>query len=83
MLILLKERITSGEKCIGMFYSYCLEDERGVMPEVEFIFDLELPFDFKPVNADGEVEGFQLLPVSKVNVLLKLTFLSTQKKMFF
>ena len=47
-------------------HSYCLEDERGVMPECEFVFDLELPQDFKPVNADGEVESFQLLPINKV-----------------
>ena len=46
--------------------SYALEDERGVMPEVEFVFDLELAPDFKPVNADGEVESFMLVPINKV-----------------
>ncbi|KAK7102106.1 hypothetical protein V1264_020378 [Littorina saxatilis] len=50
--------------------SYCLEDERGVMPECEFIFDLELPQDFKPVCSDGEVDSFQLLPLSKVKELI-------------
>lgn len=29
------------------------------------MFDLELPLDFVPVNADGEVEEFQLLPAAK------------------
>ena len=40
------------------------------MPECEFVFDLELPQDFKPVNADGEVESFELLSISKVCALL-------------
>jgi hypothetical protein len=28
--------------------------------------DLEVPDDFKPVNADGEAESFQLVPIEKV-----------------
>jgi len=31
--------------------------------------DLEVPEDFKPVNADGEAESFQLLPIEKVSYL--------------
>lgn len=50
--------------------SYCYDDKRGVMPEVEFIFDLQLPPDFVPVNADGEVESFQLLPIQKVKEMI-------------
>ena len=46
--------------------SYVHEDERGVHPEVEFIFDLKLPEDFEPINADGEVQEFKLYPVSQV-----------------
>ncbi|XP_062575982.1 uncharacterized protein LOC134237855 [Saccostrea cucullata] len=42
------------------------EDERGVHPEVEFLFDLKLPEDFVPVNADGEVQEFKLYPVSEL-----------------
>ena len=33
------------------------------------MFDLELPEDFTPVNADGEMGSFQLLSMSEVSVL--------------
>ena len=32
------------------------------------MFDLELPEDFTPVNADGEMGSFQLLSISEVSV---------------
>ena len=44
------------------------EDERGIFPECQFVFDLEVPEDFVPVNADGEVQSFQLLPIQEVHV---------------
>jgi hypothetical protein len=63
--------VITNEKCdkFAMFLipSCIHEDERGVNPEVEFIFDLKLPEDFVPVNADGEVQGFKLYPVSEVS----------------
>jgi 8-oxo-dGTP pyrophosphatase MutT (NUDIX family) len=40
--------------------------ERGFRPDVLFCYDLELPEDFTPLNADGEVEGFLLLPLEEV-----------------
>ncbi|RUS71469.1 hypothetical protein EGW08_020768 [Elysia chlorotica] len=48
--------------CISYFY----EDERGLQPESQFIFDLELPEDFTPVNTDGEMGSFQLLTMSEI-----------------
>ena len=48
---------------ISRFY---FESERGLFPNTEFVFDLELPADFVPCNADGEVESFELVPVSQV-----------------
>jgi len=50
--------------------SYFYEDERGLFPECQFIMDLEVPEDFTPVNADGEVGGFQLLPIEEVKELI-------------
>lgn len=50
------------------------EDERGVFPEIQYILDLEVPPDFVPENADGEVESFQLIPVKKV-ILQNMNFL--------
>ncbi|XP_028397445.1 nudix hydrolase 24, chloroplastic-like [Dendronephthya gigantea] len=46
--------------------SYCYEDERGIFPEVEFAFDLELPNDFQPCVSDGEVHEFYCWPIEKV-----------------
>ncbi|XP_041460309.1 nudix hydrolase 20, chloroplastic-like isoform X2 [Lytechinus variegatus] len=46
--------------------SYFFEDERGVFPETQFIFDLELPVDFQPRVKDGEVSEFYLWSLSKV-----------------
>ncbi|KAK6175120.1 hypothetical protein SNE40_013645 [Patella caerulea] len=50
--------------------SYCYEDERGVFPECQFVFDLELTSDFVPENADGEVGSFEAHPISKVQELI-------------
>lgn len=49
-----------------MFSSYTYEDEEGVFAECQFVFDLELPLDFKPVVGDGEVQDFQILPIHEV-----------------
>lgn len=35
--------------------------ERGLHPQTEFVYDLELPQDFLPENKDGEVQGFELV----------------------
>ncbi|XP_023216920.1 nudix hydrolase 24, chloroplastic-like [Centruroides sculpturatus] len=45
--------------------SFIYEDERGILPETMFVFDLELPIDFQPRNSDGEVESFHLLTVEE------------------
>ena len=42
------------------------EDERGVFPETQFVFDLEMPESFQPVNIDGEVDAFYLLTIEEV-----------------
>ena len=47
-------------------FSYTYEDERGIFPETQFVFDLELPESFQPVNIDGEVQAFYLLTIDEV-----------------
>ncbi|XP_015512510.2 uncharacterized protein [Neodiprion pinetum] len=47
--------------CVSFFF----ESERGLFPNTEFVYDLELPPDFVPCNGDGEVETFELLPVKE------------------
>jgi len=46
--------------------SYCTERAEGLRRDVEFIYDLELPPDFVPVNTDGEVAAFELWPIETV-----------------
>lgn len=50
--------------------SYTYHDDDGVFAESQFVFDLELPLDFKPRVGDGEVQNFYLLPLDKVKELL-------------
>lgn len=46
--------------------SFLNQSERGVHPNTGFVFDLELPESFQPGNNDGEVSGFELVPVAEV-----------------
>lgn len=46
--------------------TYCAEAPEGLKPDVQFCYDLELPADFTPVNADGEIEEFFLWPIERV-----------------
>ena len=46
---------------------FFFESERGIFPQTEFVFDLELPKTFKPKNNDGEVDDFALVPASDVS----------------
>jgi hypothetical protein len=46
--------------------SYCMEAPDGLKPDVQFCFDLEMPEDFVPRPADGEMEGFELWPAARV-----------------
>ena len=47
--------------------SFFHRSERGLHPNTEFVFDLELPTDWSPVNTDGEVAGWALVPANKVS----------------
>ena len=46
--------------------SYLTEQPEGLRDDVLFDYDLELPADFRPVNADGEVAEFYLWPIEQV-----------------
>ena len=46
--------------------SYRCERPDGLIDEVSFCYDLELPADFAPANTDGEVESFTLWPIEEV-----------------
>jgi 8-oxo-dGTP pyrophosphatase MutT (NUDIX family) len=46
--------------------SYCMESSRGLVNTTLFLFDLWLPEDFVPVNTDGEMESFTLMPLAEM-----------------
>lgn len=46
--------------------SYVMAWGEGVKRDTLFNFDLELPIDFQPRNADGEMQRFELWPVEHV-----------------
>lgn len=46
--------------------SYAMEREEGLRRDTLYCYDLELPASFEPVPADGEVEAFELWPLSRV-----------------
>ena len=53
--------------------SYRHQFEGGVKPDQQFCYDLELPADFEPRPADGEVEGFELWPIGRVAMRVRDT----------
>jgi len=55
-------RRAHGVGCI----TYCYQSGIQLKPDVQYVFDLELPEDFIPAVVDGEVDSFELWPVSRV-----------------
>lgn len=46
-------------------YFLALPDHE-ISANTEYVFDLELPKSFKPSNSDGEVDGFELVPINEL-----------------
>ncbi|XP_064122007.1 uncharacterized protein LOC135226413 [Macrobrachium nipponense] len=59
------EHLVRTAKAAGTV-SFFVETERGLHANTEFVYDLELPSDFVPSNNDGEVEGFEAIPVEEL-----------------
>ncbi len=53
--------------------SYVHQLEEGIKPDQIFLYDLELPENFQPINTDGEVESFSLLPAEEVMEMVRHT----------
>ena len=51
--------------------SYCAETRRGLKPDIQYCYDLELPEDFVPRCNDDEVEEYYLWPLDKVADLVR------------
>lgn len=54
--------------------SYVMETEAGLKLDTMYNFDLELPAEFEPVNNDGEVDEFMLVPLAEVAAIVRETF---------
>ncbi len=46
--------------------TYNMDSENGLKPDTLFCYDLELPTAFSPKCVDGEVAGFELVPIRDV-----------------
>jgi 8-oxo-dGTP pyrophosphatase MutT (NUDIX family) len=66
------ESLSGSATPVGVL-TYNRITERGFRPDVLYCYDLELPEDFRPVNNDGEVEEFKLLPIEEVARLVRET----------
>ncbi len=53
---------------------YTMETDEGLRQDTMFCYDLELPPDFTPVNTDGEVAAFHLMPAEEVKAIVRDTF---------
>lgn len=60
----LAEKIVAAG-CVSFFF----ESERGLFPNTEYVYDLELPLDFIPNNADGEVSRRLMQHLPQQNLL--------------
>lgn len=58
--------------------TYNIESEKGMKADTLYCYDLELPVSFQPRCNDGEVAGFELLPVRDV---MKIVFDSDEFKL--
>lgn len=59
------EAIARNAKAVGCI-TYCYQSGVQLKPDVQYVFDLELPEEFAPAVVDGEVDSFELWPVSRV-----------------
>ena len=68
----LPEAVTRKARQVARF-SYAMEREEGLRRDVVYVYDLELPEDFLPHPADGEVEHFELWSLPRVLDVLATT----------
>ena len=53
--------------------TYTMETPEGLKPDVQFVYELELPHDFTPRNRDGEIQEFMLWPIARVIEVVRET----------
>jgi isopentenyldiphosphate isomerase len=65
--------ISRRAKPVGAI-TYCYQAGMELKPDVQYVFDLELPDGFVCRSNDGEVESFELWPVAEVMARVRDTF---------
>jgi hypothetical protein len=53
--------------------TYRMETKTGIRDDVMFVYDLEVPADFTPTNTDGEIAGFELMPLADILERIRTT----------
>lgn len=62
--------LTAQARSVGTI-TYSMGDRWGVKNDTLYLFDLDVPADFTPVNTDGEVTHFSLMPLDTVLHLVR------------
>ena len=57
--------LVASARAVGAI-TYCTARPEGLRNDVLFVYDLELPGDFRPVNIDGEIDDFYLWTLDRV-----------------
>ena len=65
--------IARQAKAVGAI-TYCHQSGMELKPDVQYVFDLELPEGFACRSNDGEAESFELWPVADVMARVRDTF---------
>jgi len=53
--------------------TYRMETKNGIRDDVMFVYDLEVPAGFTPSNSDGEIAGFELMPLADILERIRTT----------
>jgi 8-oxo-dGTP pyrophosphatase MutT (NUDIX family) len=66
-----EEEASIGAELIGRAVAvgaltYRMGTRIGIRDDVMFVYDLEVPADFEPTNSDGEIAGFELMPLADI-----------------
>ena len=67
------EALAARARPVGAI-TYCMEGKLGLKPDTWFLYDLELPADFRPRNTDGEIADFRLMELEEVAERLRSGF---------
>lgn len=68
--------VRQGAKACGMVSYFHIRDKRAggeknlMQPEIQYVYDLELPAEVEPTPADDEVQEFYLLGIEEVRMAL-------------